>query len=95
MLRKNQILPDKLDFLNIEKLANIGVKKLADQKKSLLKLKEGKVPDLRGYSLREAFKIAKTSNLKFNIKGHGQVDKVLPDPGRPLPKSKVVTLVLK
>ncbi len=95
VLRKEQILPDKIDKSNIQSLAMMGLKKLFQKKDRSEDILEGKVPNLKGYSLREAIQVTKDTGVVFKIKGSGTIKRMEPAPGKPLPTSKVLSLVLR
>lgn len=92
VLQKNQILPDKINMKNVRNLAELSNKFKSKTSKGF---KTGLVPDLKGYSLREAIQLSKNLELKFKVRGSGKVKTVSPKPGHKLPKSKMLSLVLE
>jgi cell division protein FtsI (penicillin-binding protein 3) len=92
LLRKEQIVPDKLDLANINEVKSLlkTVKKI--HKEPYI---EGTVPDLKGLSLREAMAIANKHKIKMNIDGNGKVYDMTPDPGKLLPEDRKITLALR
>ncbi len=95
MLGKDQIFPDKMDGSNIKNLASMGQESFFKKNENFESILNGRVPNLRGFSLREAVKVAKDTKLIFKTLGSGKVKSIQPPPGSPLPKSKILNLVLK
>jgi len=92
LLRKEQIMPDRLNLDSIEDFNAILGRVEDVKKKSFV---EGEVPDLKGLSLREAMDFAKVHKLKMKFNGSGKVHKVSPKPGAILPESRELKLALK
>ena len=92
LLRKEQVMPDKLNPANIAEIREIlgNIKKQKPQPYEI-----GTVPDLEGLSLREAMKIANKYKIKMEIDGSGKVYDTSPNPGTDLPEDRRVTLALR
>lgn len=95
MLTKDMVLPDKINKSNIRSLAAMGLDKLFQKKDGREEISEGRVPNLKGYSLREAVQMIKGSDVVFKINGSGKIKSISPAPGKPLPESKILSVVLK
>jgi len=99
VLRKDQILPDKIEMSKIRDLATLGLEQQKTNAESIanskVEFKENLVPNLEGYSLREALQVSRALNLTLKIKGSGKVKSLTPKPGKLLPKTKIVSLVLE
>lgn len=92
VLRKELIPPDLIKPGSVS-----GLRRLALMGRSKIKeVKFGKlVPDFRGLSLREALRKAAGKNVKLTFRGSGRIVNSLPQPGKPMPKSKEIKLVLE
>lgn len=92
VLQRDQILPDKIELDKVRDLASLDS---AVEQKKKVNFHENLVPNLTGYSLREVLQVSKALNLNFKITGSGKVKSLSPKPGKLLPKTKVVALVLE
>lgn len=91
MLQKNQIPPDNILSKNVE---DISLKKhfaLLEDKKEYI---QGTVPDLGGYTLREALNKANDIGFKVNFTGSGRVASMSPKPGSKLPSDRQINIQL-
>lgn len=95
VMNKNQILPDKINMNNLSKIASMHVQNIFSKNKEKKTAASGRVPDLKGFSLREAMQLTKNNGIKFKITGSGKIKAIFPKPGALIPKSKTLTLVLK
>ncbi len=95
MLGKDQIFPDKIDQSNIKNLASMGLGNSFKKNENLKGILNKRVPNLRGYSLREAIQTVKDTKLIFKISGNGKIKSMQPPPGSLLPKSNILSLVLR
>ena len=91
ILRKEQIIPDKLNQDNMDDLKGILGKIKKEQDKPY---EEGTVPNLQGLSLREALEVANKHKIKMNFIGSGKIYDIQPLPGSELPENRKIALVL-
>jgi cell division protein FtsI (penicillin-binding protein 3) len=91
VLQKDQIMPDKIEISKIRDLASLDVKK----ENKIDEFEKNLVPNLEGYSLREALQVSRALNITLKVKGSGKVSSLSPKPGKLLPKTKVVSLTLE
>ena len=93
-VRQASLSPVLISEKNI--LQDIKSKPLSKKKKSReVASKEGNVPDLRGLSLRAAFKHAREKELQLKVRGSGKVWQIIPSPFSPLPKDRKIEVILK
>ena len=59
------------------------------------KTEVGKMPDLRGLSLRRSFQLLQNHNIKIRFRGTGRVVSQQPPPGTPLHESLECLLILE
>lgn len=95
LLRKNQIFPDRIDAKNLRSLSSLPSQnklKVLSQKQDVL---DGKIPNLKGFSLREVLAFAKDAGLRLEYEGSGKVSSLNPRPGKALPRDKRLRIVLR
>lgn len=56
------------------------------------KIKESKMPDLRGLSLRKCLKVVSAMGLDYKVNGFGKVSKQSPEPGAVINKNQVIVV---